>query len=306
MKFSLHLPLNEVFPKGEFQTAAAAREVIQAVERSGATAGQVTDHPAPSAEWLHNDPTGHDAIDPMTALGFAAAASTRLMLLTNVLILPYRNPFLTAKAAATLQVLSDGRLILGVGLGYQEVEFAALGVPFKSRGALADEAIETIRAAWAGGPVVKKGKFFDAVGNEPRPVPSPQPPIWVAGGSDKAVERAARYGDGWIPFLTVPTQNKNVLASSISSVALLREKIQRVRELRQGMGKTGPFDICVNLLLGTKTLGPADAARLRSDAEELASAGANWIRIIPPAPSRAAYLDNVAWLGEELISPLNP
>ena len=102
-------------------------------------------------------------------------------LLAYILVLPYRNPFLTAKAAATLQIILGDRLLLGVGIGYQREEFEALGVRYEERGALMDEAIETIRQAWAGGPVVRQGRHFNAVGNEPRPVPRPAPPIWIGG-----------------------------------------------------------------------------------------------------------------------------
>src|SRR5205823_125495 len=111
----------------------------------------------------------HDCLDSFTALSFFAAASKTLKVVTNVIVLPYRNPFITAKAASTLQVLSDNRFVLGVGVGYMKEEFDALGVPFNQRGALTDEALETIRMAWKGGAVVKQGRHFNAIGNEPRP-----------------------------------------------------------------------------------------------------------------------------------------
>lgn len=130
-----------------------------------------------------------NCLNPLTALAFVAGRTDRLKVYTNILVLPYRNPFLTAKAAATLQIISGDRLLLGVGIGYQREEFEALGVRYEERGALMDEAIETIRQAWAGGPAVGQGRHFNAVGNAPRPVSRPAPPIWIARGSDKAVER---------------------------------------------------------------------------------------------------------------------
>ena len=218
MKFGLALPLGRINPSGDFQSAQAVREIAMAVERAGVSGACLSEHPAPDAEWLRNDPAAHDALDPLTALAFVAAATKQLAVFTNVLVLPFRNPFLTAKAAATLQVLSDNRLILGVGVGYQQAEFNALGVPFHERGALTDEALETIKLAWKGGAVVKQGRSFNAVGNEPRPIPSPPPPIWVGGASDKAVERAARWGDGWIPYFSVPTRDPTVMKSSVVSL----------------------------------------------------------------------------------------
>jgi probable F420-dependent oxidoreductase len=243
MKFSMHIPVGTITP-GEFQTAAAVKEMALALESAKVDACYVTDHPAPSAEWLHAN--GHDALDPFTALAFVAAATTQLQLQTNILVLPYRNPFITAKGATTLQVLSGGRLILGVGGGYQQAEFEALGVDFHKRGALFDEALEVLRLAWAGGAVVKEGRNFNAAGNEPRPAPDPQPAIWIGGGSDKAVERAAKWGDGWCPFFAAPTMSKSNQESGIQTASQLGEKISELHEMRFALGKTSRFviEIC--------------------------------------------------------------
>jgi probable F420-dependent oxidoreductase len=302
MKFGLALPLGRIEPKDAFQSGAAIREIAAAVERAGVAGASVSEHPAPYSTWLHNDPAGHDCPDPFTALAFVAAATSRLMVFTNVLVLPYRNPFITAKAAATLQVLSDNRFILGVGVGYQTAEFDALGVPFRERGALTDEALETIALAWRGGPVVKKGRYFDAAGNEPRPAPSPPPPIWVGGGSDKAVERAARAGDGWIPHFIGPTADPVVRQSSVVSIAHFGEKIARLKELREKAGRSGPFEIAPGSPFRPKSTTPVDAERLLTDAHEVAAQGATWMWTTLPAPSRAGYLESIAWYGEEVIA----
>jgi alkanesulfonate monooxygenase SsuD/methylene tetrahydromethanopterin reductase-like flavin-dependent oxidoreductase (luciferase family) len=132
MGYSVEIPVGEIAP-GEFHTMDAVREMASALERAGADACCATDHPAPSAEWLHTAGLGHDALDPFAALSFIAAASTRLMLQTAIVVLPYRNPFIAAKAAVTVQTLSGGRLILGVAPGYQKPEFEALGVDFHKR-----------------------------------------------------------------------------------------------------------------------------------------------------------------------------
>ncbi len=224
------------------------------------------------------------------------------MVMTNVVVVPYRNPFLTAKAAATLQVLSGGRFIFGAGTGYQVGEFEALGVPFNKRGALMDEALETIRMAWAGGAVVKKGMSFDAKGNEPRPVPDPAPPIWIGGGSEKAVERAAIWGDGWSPFFALPTNDPNVEASSVTSIEQLRTKYAHCRELRAKLGKTGPFDLCIGVPVRLKA-GDNDTARAYFDkVQELSAAGVTWVTVALPGKTRAQFLDNLAWFGEEVVA----
>lgn len=303
MKFALQMPIDTVAPLDEFQSGEAAREIGNALENAGVSAGFISEHPAPSSDWLHNDATGHDCLDPFTALAFVAANTTRLKFFSNIVVLPYRNPFVTAKAAATLQVLSKGRFILGVGIGYQKVEFDAIGVPFNQRAERTDEALDVIRLAWKGGPVVKQGKYFNAVGNEPRPVPNPAPPIWVGGGSDKAVERAARAGDGWLPFFSVPTNDPAVKASAVVSMEHFSEKVERLHAIRAELGKTGPFDIAVGPPSKVKEPTRAEAQRFLEQAHQLSERGATWIWTRVPSPSRAAYLENVAWFNEEVITP---
>ena len=139
MKFNIPLPFDRTELPDEFLTLEAVTEVGKAVEKAGFDAGLVTDHPCPTGRWL--DTGGHHALDPLVALSFAAAATTRLRLLTHVYVLAYRNPFLTAKGTLTLDVLSGGRLILGVAAGYLRPEFGALGVDFDERNELVDEAL---------------------------------------------------------------------------------------------------------------------------------------------------------------------
>jgi probable F420-dependent oxidoreductase len=302
MRFVTAIPIAHVHPRSEFQTTEAVREIALAVERAGFSGASLSDHPAPSADWLHNDPTGHDSLDPLVGLAFVAAATTRLKVVTNVLVLPYRNPFVSAKAAATLQVLSNDRLILGVGVGYQKVEFDALGVPFEQRGALTDEALETIRLTWKGGTVVKRGLHFDAVGNEPRPAPAPAPPIWVGGASEKALQRAARWADGWAPYFSDHASNMDSSQSALGSMEQLSAKVQRIQQLREQMGESGPFDIAVGSPFRPASTSRSDTEQFIETARKLQSHGANWIWLPLPAPSRAAYLETVAWFGEEIVS----
>lgn len=303
MKFALNLPLAKLLPRDERHSGETVRTIARALEDANISGALMSEHPVPSAEWLHNDPAGHDCLDSLTALAVVAASSTQLNLFTNVLILPYRNPFLTAKAAATLQILSDHRLILGVGIGYQKEEFDALGVSFKERGALTDEALETIRLAWKGGPVVKRGTHFNATGNEPRPIPMPPPPIWVGGGSDKAVERAARYGDGWTPYFTVPTNDPLVKRSAVVSMGHFGEKVEKLYALREEMGRSGPFDLAVAPPFRPQELSTSNAQRFLEEVHELEAHGVSWIWTSLPAVNLETYLETVAWFGEEIITP---
>lgn len=297
MKFSLHLPVGDIAP-GQFQSMQAISQMAKALEAAKVQACFVTEHPAPMADWLHA--TGHDALDPFTALAFVAAASERLLLHTNIVVLPYRPALLTAKAAATLQVLSGGRLILGVAGGYMKGEFAALGVDFKKRGVLTEEALEVMRLAWGGGAIVKSGVNFDAAGVEPRPAPNPQPIVWVGGNGDIAMQRAARWGDGWSPFFDFPTASKN--NRGISSVDQLASQIKELKALRAAMNKNAPFDFVIGAKTVAKNRTRAEAEQLREEIGKLAEAGVTWTFAYLGTGSRGQYLENVQWFGEEIAA----
>ena len=305
MDFALKMPLADLVPEAGLSHAELIATMATALEDAGVSACLTSEHPAPSAEWLRTDPAAHDCLDPLTALAFVAGAAKQLKLFTNILVLPYRNPFLTAKAAATLQILSGNRLLLGVGIGYQREEFEALGVRYEERGALMDEALETIRLAWAGGEVVKQGRHFNAVGNEPRPVPTSPPPIWVGGGSDKAIERAARAGDGWAPYFVMETNDPTVRKSAVVSMDHFAGKVARLCEQREKLGRTGRFDLAVAPPFRPQAADRASAQRYLDEVGQLAEHGVNWVWSPLPAPSLAAYLDFVAWFGEEIITPFN-
>jgi probable F420-dependent oxidoreductase len=136
--------------------------------------------------------------DPVLTLTWAAAYTKRVRLGTSVLVLPMRHPLPLAKELGTLQCLSNGRLILGAGVGWLKEEYAALGVPFNERGARMDEGIAMMRAVWTEDPVTFPTKHIDAEITDMRMQPKPAPiPIWVGGISDAAIARATRLGDGW-------------------------------------------------------------------------------------------------------------
>lgn len=138
--------------------------------------------------------------DTIATLSYLAAVTDRVGLLSHVYVLPYRHPLTVAKAWATLDALSGGRAILGVGAGHLQGEFAALEVPYDERGRLLDEAIDAVRAAFADEFATHKGErwAFDDLGQRPRPV-NGSVPIWVGGSSKPAMRRAAERGDGWLP-----------------------------------------------------------------------------------------------------------
>jgi probable F420-dependent oxidoreductase len=140
--------------------------------------------------------------DPFVALAWLAAQTTRIELGTTVVILPYRHPLLVARMAANLDQLSGGRFILGVGVGWAEQEFAALGVPFAQRGALSDDSLTAIQTAWTSELASYQGSFiaFESVQTGPRPARTPSIPIWVGGNGRVARRRAVRFGAAWHPL----------------------------------------------------------------------------------------------------------
>jgi probable F420-dependent oxidoreductase len=131
-------------------------------------------------------------MDPVATLGWLAARTERIMLLTHVYVLAYRHPLMAAKQLATLDHLSGGRLVAGIGAGHVQAEFEHLGVDFAQRGRALDTGIPIVARAL-------EHEFVDGFGARPRPVQTPRPPIWVAGSSPAAIRRAARLGDGWLP-----------------------------------------------------------------------------------------------------------
>jgi probable F420-dependent oxidoreductase len=150
--------------------------------------------------------------DPVLTLAWAAAATSRVRLGTSVLVLPMRHPLPLAKELATLQNLSQGRLILGAGVGWLEAEFAALGVPFKERGRRMDEGIAMMKAVWSRDPVTFPARYIPAVIENMRSQPQPIAPIpiWIGGSSDAAIKRAIN-NDGWHGSRVRPEQAKGAV-----------------------------------------------------------------------------------------------
>ncbi|MFC4006979.1 LLM class flavin-dependent oxidoreductase [Nonomuraea purpurea] len=158
-------------------------------------------------------------------LSAAAAVTSRVELMSSVALLPLYPAALAAKMGAALDNVSGGRFVFGVGIGGENPrEFEACGVPVSQRGARADEALEVIRRLWEGGPVTYEGRFARLEDVRIAPAPVRRPPIWVAGRKEPAMRRAARHGDGWMPYMYTP----EMLADSIGKVAAMRERPEPV------------------------------------------------------------------------------
>ncbi|MBI3782293.1 MAG: TIGR03619 family F420-dependent LLM class oxidoreductase [Deltaproteobacteria bacterium] len=238
------------------------RRVAQACDRSGFFYIAVCDHVAvPRAAAAAMSTVWYDTI---ATLGFLAAATQVVRLLSYVYVPVYRHPLMTAKAFATLDTLSNGRIILGVGAGHLQGEFEALGVDFSRRGKLLDEAIDAIDAAFSAEYATHNGTQwkFSELGQRPRPLQQPRPPIWVGGSTKGALRRAAERGDGWLPQ-GVPEMG---MEAAITYIREQRRKVRGDAPIEIGMnspwlyvGKAS-FDLGPNALSGG---GDEIAARLR-------------------------------------------
>jgi probable F420-dependent oxidoreductase len=192
----------------------ATRDGVMAIAREGERLGlhsvMIADHvvfPVTSNSLYPYTVSGKhpgdgDALEMFSLLGVLAGATERLRLVTSVMILPHRNPVLTAKMISSLDVLSGGRVTVGVGVGWLREEFQALNTPdFDQRGAASDEWIAILKQLWTTTPATYQGKFYQYkdIRCEPQPLQKPYPPIWVGGHSRAALRRTARHGDGWHP-----------------------------------------------------------------------------------------------------------
>ena len=206
MKFSLH------FANNTFPDPAGAKRLALLAEAAGFDSIFCVEHvvwPTNYTSTYPYAPTGRlpggpqsRMPDPLIWMAYIAAVTTRLRLMTAVVILPQRNPLLLAKEIATLDYMSGGRIELGIGVGWLKEEFAALGVPFEQRGKRADEYVAAMRALWAADDVSFAGEFvnFTGMNCNPKPVAG-RVPIIIGGHSEAAAKRAGRLGDGFFPSI---------------------------------------------------------------------------------------------------------
>jgi probable F420-dependent oxidoreductase len=272
------------------------RDVAVAAERAGFYGIALTEHPVPGARWLENG--GHQSLDPLVALGYVAGATTTLRLLTNLVVAPYRNPFLLAKAAATVDKLSGGRLILGLGAGYQKSEFYALGVDFEERNALFDEVLEALPLHWRGEPFSFEGRHFNArdVIARPRPVQSPIP-IWIGGNSRLSRRRVATKAQGWMPMMGGAQLVKTARTVAIESLAQLAGMISEVKDAAAEAGRTDRLDFLSSYQDATIAEPAAEADRHRERLAEIEQAGVTHLIISAPTHQPTQTLEFIAAFG---------
>lgn len=194
MRVGLGLPVS-----GTWATPDTLRHVAVAADERGFASlwtFQRLLHPV-DEEW---GAAYHSVLDPLTALGYAAAVTSRIRIGVAVVMAPYYAPIVLAKSLTTIDVLSDGRLDVGLGLGWSAQEFEAVGVPMEGRGARAEEFVAALKAIWTQDPVEHHGPLYDVPRShvDPKPVQRPHPPLLLGGGAPAALRRVGRIADGWI------------------------------------------------------------------------------------------------------------
>ena len=208
-------------------TPDVIRSTAVRAEQLGYDSVWVSDHVVvPNANIVN---FGETIFDPLVTLAVVAGATSRVRLGTTVLIVPYRHAVVTAKMIASLDALSGGRVVFGVGAGWVAAESAMLGVPFKERGAMTDEYLQAMQVLWSSREPKFSGKYtqFSELVFEPKPVQKPHPPIWVGGHSTAALRRAVRFGAAWHPINRPPEE--------------LRAGRAELARLCQGSGRSAPL-----------------------------------------------------------------
>lgn len=269
-------------------------DVAAAVEAAGFDGFALTEHPIPGANWLEHG--GHQTLDPFVGLAFAAAVTERIKLLTYLAVAPYRNPFLLAKSAATLDRCSNGRFIVGLGTGYHKTEFFALGVDFEERNALFDETLDVLPKAWSGEPFDAEGLHFTAKNVIQRPRPTQNPiPIWIGGNAKITRRRVAEKAQGWMPMGIPAEMAKTTRSPHIAGIADLADKIAEVKDLAGD--RVGEIEFCASYTgegMGQPTV---DVERHRDGFAELAAIGVEWVSVGSPPSDYAETLDWVQGFG---------
>lgn len=235
MRFGFYLPT-----RGPLANRHDLSVILATAERLGFSSVMVADHVILPTRIESQYPytlagnflSESECFEQLSMMAFVAGRTERLRIVSSVMIVPHRNPVFNAKALATTDVLSGGRVTVGIGVGWLAEEFRALGTaPFEHRGAVTDEYVEIFRKLWSGKPVAHKGRFyeFDEVVCHPRPIQQPGPPIWIGGHSAPALRRVARIGDGWHPV--------GATAASPLPPEEMRDKLGQIRRMMEAEGR---------------------------------------------------------------------
>ena len=301
MRFAVTYPLVRHPCNPELLTKQSLVRFAQTAEGAGFDAVGFTDHPAPTHRWLSAG--GHDALDPFSALAFVAAVTDRMLLIPNIVVLPYRNPFVVAKSIATIAALSDQRFVLATGTGYLKGEYKALGVDFDERNELFDEAIEVLRGVWSQDDFAYEGRNFLAYGQTANPKPG-RVPIWIGGNSRLSRRRVAEKADGWVPFPAPRTLARTTKTPALETPEDLAEMLDYLwRHVDEQGRDRSEIDVC----FGSDAGGSPASDFFDADAqiEGLASLGAlgvTWASVTVTGDSINHACEALERYGTEVIA----
>ncbi len=304
MKFATTYPMVAHPYDADLVSGASIARLAKAAEDAGFDGIGFTDHPAPSDRWLKAG--GHDALDPFVAMTWAAAATSTIRLIPNVVVLPYRNPFIVAKAGATLDLLSGGRFTLSVGSGYLKSEFAALGVSHADRNEIFDESLDILHAIWTGDDVTYEGNHFSARGITAHPRPAVRPPIWIGGNSARARRRVAEKADGWAPFPAPAELAKTSRTAGLGTIDELAVALHDLQTQLEGNGRT-LSDIDVSFAChagGNPSSETFDADAHIAGIKALEALGVTWVQVGVSGDDAGRAADEYARYGDLVISRL--
>jgi probable F420-dependent oxidoreductase len=303
VKINVNLPFDQIDDPTQFANQDAITEIATLLDRLRYNAAMVTDHPVPTGRWL--DAGGHFAQDPFVILTMVAAVTRRIRLQTGILVLPYRNPFITARAVSTLDAFAGGRVTLSVGAGYLKGEYKALGVDFERRNELMDEYIAAMKAAWTQDEFSFEGSGYSAPGNRilPRPLQQPHPPLLIGGNAKRAIRRAVDMGDGWNPYYTFATVASTSRTAEIVDEKDLAAGIAYMRDYAEQVGRETPPEVVLGGLIphGERRVGPSEIidriGKLREMGVSAAGAGVN-------GRTRAEWCDSAERFDAEVLAKL--
>jgi len=309
MDFGLHLPASSATV-----TAPELVRFAQKAEQLGFYCLTVADHvivpknisiPYPyTADGKYPGAGYH--LETLTTMAFLAGATRRIRFVTSVMIAPYRNPIVTAKMLASLDVLSQGRVIVGLGVGWMKEEFDNLAAPpFAERGRVTDEYIRAFRELWSSDSPTFQGKFchFSNLIFLPKPVQKPGIPIWIGGHSKSALRRAGELGDGWHPIggvPTVPLEPQDV-QKDLRTLAGYAERAGRnPKDIRMAL-KGSLFDRETKIA-GRRRRFMGAAQEIASDIRDYRAAGVDTLIFDVRRPTSAETLERMEWLAQEVIA----
>lgn len=247
--------------------------------------------------------------EQLTEVAWVAARTSRLRLVTSVMVVPHRPPVLTAKILATIDVLSAGRLTIGIGAGWLKEEIEALGASYEARGRITDETMAACKALWTEDTPSFQGEFcrFENLVFEPKPVQRPHPPIWVGGESGPALRRTARLGDAWYPIGVNPAFPLESLARYAAGVAKLRAMVAAAGRdpaavaLAYRVQKYGP-EVPARAGDGERRLFSGTPAEIAGDLRDLRAMGVAAIDFSFPGATVAAMLASMRAFRDDILA----